>query len=81
MSLNKINRVRVVKYLYNAKSGEMDRYTKIYNWYRDKIYDWYQDLINYYAVKYEAKTETYRVTVSSPIRREYILQNRRGWEF
>ena len=73
LSLNKINRVRVVKYLYNAKSGEMDRYTK--------IYDWYRDLINYYAVKYEAKTETYRVTVSSPIRREYILQNRRGWEF
>lgn len=73
MSLHKINRVRVVKYLYNAKSGEMDRYTK--------IYDWYRGLINYYTVKYGIKTETYCVTVSSPIRREYILQNWRGWEF
>ena len=73
MSLHKINRVRVIRYLYNVESGGVERYNKIYEWHRD--------LINYYAVKYGIKTETYCVTVSSPIRREYILQNRRGWEF
>lgn len=48
-----------------------------------KIYDWHRDLTNYYyyTVKYGAKIETYCATVSSPIRREYILQNRRGWKF
>ena len=71
MSLNKINRVRVVKYLYNAKSGEMDRYTKIYDWYRDSA--------NYYGIRYRVETENYGVIVSSPVNRSHILQE--GWEF
>ena len=70
MSLNKINRVRVVKYLYNAKSGEMDRYTKIYDWYRD---------LNYYGIRYRVETENYGVIISSPVNRSHIFQE--GLEF
>ena len=71
MSLNKINRVRVVKYLYNAKSGEMDRYTKIYDWYRDSA--------NYYGIMYRVTTENYGIIIFSPVNRSYIFQE--GGEF
>ena len=71
MSLHKINRVRVIRYLYNAQSGEMDRYTK--------IYDWYRDLTNYYGIRYRVETENYGVIISSPVNRSHILQE--GWEF
>ena len=73
MSLHRINRVRVLKYLYNAKSGEMDRYAKINEWYK---------LTNYYGIryiKYRVTTGDYGVIVSSPINRSCILQE--GWSF
>lgn len=73
MSLHKINRVRVLKYLYNAESGEMDRYAKIDEWYK---------LTNYYGiryVKYRVTTGDYGVIISSPINRSCILQE--GWSF
>ena len=73
MSLHRINRVRVLKYLYNAKSGEMDRYAKIDEWYQ---------LTNYYGiryVKYGVTAGDYGVIISSPINRSCILQE--GWSF
>lgn len=71
MSLHKINRVRVIRYLYNAKSGEMDRYAKIYDWYRDSA--------NYYGIMYRITTENYSVIIFSPVNRSYIFQE--GWVF
>ena len=73
MSLHKINRVRIIKYLHHAESGEMDRYAKIYEWYQ---------LTNYYGIrysKYRVTTGDYGVIISSPINRSHILQ--KGWSF
>lgn len=73
MSLHKINRIRVVRYFYNAKSGEMNRYAKIDELYR---------FTNYYGiryVKYKVTTGDYGVIISSPINRSCILQE--GWSF
>lgn len=48
----------------------MDRYTKIYDWYRD---------LNYYGIRYRVETENYGVIISSPVNRSHILQE--GCEF
>lgn len=66
MSLNKINRVRVIRYLYNVESGEMDKYVQ--------IYDWYRDLNNYYGIRYRVNTENHSVIIFSPVNRSQIFQ-------
>ena len=71
MSLHKINRVRVIRYLYNVESGEMDKYVQ--------IYDWYRDLNNYYGTRYRVNTENHSVIISSPVTRSHIFQ--KSWEF
>ena len=44
----------------------MDRYTKIYDWYRDSA--------NYYGIRYRVTTENYGIIIFSPVNRSYIFQ-------
>ena len=71
MSLHKINRIRIIRYLHNVGSGGMGKYTEVYDWYRDSA--------NYYGIMYRVTTENYGIIIFSPVNRSYIFQE--GWEF
>ena len=71
MSLHRINRIRIIRYLHNVESGGMGKYTEVYDWHRDSS--------NYYGIMYRVTTENYSIIIFSPVNRSYIFQE--GWEF
>ena len=71
MSLHKINRIRIIRYLHNIGNEGMGKYTEVYDWYRDSA--------NYYGIMYRVTTENYGIIIFSPVNRSYIFQE--GGEF
>lgn len=70
LSLHRVSRVKIIKYLYSARTGKMDSYIT--------IDDWHPQIVNYDNIRYRVRENDYGVIVGSSLeRREFIMQYRR----